>query len=82
MRARSTVRLRNGPSRAGALAAIPAEMRQILIMKECQGLTFREIAKILDIPVSTVKTRMYTGLRELRKRLEHVGPALSLPPSE
>jgi RNA polymerase sigma-70 factor (ECF subfamily) len=59
-----------------ALAAIPAEMRQVIVMKEYEGLKFHEIAEILDIPLSTVKTRMYTGLRELRKRLEHLRPAL------
>lgn len=59
-----------------ALRAIPAEMRQVIVMKEYQELKFHEIAEILDIPVSTVKTRMYTGLRELRKRLEHLRPAL------
>jgi len=59
-----------------ALGAIPAEMRQVIIMKEYQDLKFHEIAAILDIPLSTVKTRMYTGLKELRKRLEHVRPAL------
>ena len=58
-----------------ALAAIPAEMRQVIVMKEYQDLKVHEIAEILDIPVSTVKTRMYTGLRELRKRLEHLRPA-------
>ena len=59
-----------------ALGAIPAEMRQVIVMKEYQELKFHEIAEILDIPVSTVKTRMYTGLKELRKRLEHLRPAL------
>jgi RNA polymerase sigma-70 factor, ECF subfamily len=59
-----------------ALAAIPAEMRQVIVMKEYEDLKFHEIAEILNIPLSTVKTRMYTGLRELRKRLEHLRPAL------
>jgi RNA polymerase sigma-70 factor (ECF subfamily) len=59
-----------------ALQAIPAEMRQVIIMKEYEGLKFSEIAEILGIPVSTVKTRMYTGLAELRKRLEHLRGAV------
>lgn len=59
-----------------ALRAIPAEMRQVIVMKEYEGLKFHEIAEILDVPLSTVKTRMYTGLRELRKRLEHLRPVL------
>src|SRR5215831_450952 len=55
-----------------ALQGLPSEMRQVIIMKEYEGLKFSEIADILGIPISTVKTRMYTGLTELRKRLEHV----------
>jgi RNA polymerase sigma-70 factor (ECF subfamily) len=45
-------------------------------MKEYDGLKFSEIAEILGIPLSTVKTRMYTGLSELRKRLEHLREAI------
>jgi RNA polymerase sigma-70 factor (ECF subfamily) len=59
-----------------ALQGLPAEMRQVIIMKEYDGLKFSEIAEILGIPLSTVKTRMYTGLSELRKRLEHLREAI------
>lgn len=59
-----------------ALQGLPAEMRQVIIMKEYEGLKFSEIADILGIPLSTVKTRMYTGLAELRKRLEHLRQAV------
>lgn len=60
----------------GALQGLPAEMRQVIIMKEYEGLKFSEIADILGIPISTVKTRMYTGLSELRKRLDHLRDAI------
>lgn len=56
-----------------ALAALPAEMRQVIVMKEYEGLKFHEIAEVLGIPVSTVKTRLYTGLTLLRRRLEGMG---------
>jgi RNA polymerase sigma-70 factor (ECF subfamily) len=59
-----------------ALQGLPAEMRQVIVMKEYEGLKFAEIADILGLPVSTVKTRMYTGLSELRKRLEHLRDAM------
>ncbi len=59
-----------------ALQGLPADMRQVIIMKEYEGLKFVEIAEILGIPLSTVKTRMYTGLTELRKRLEHLREAI------
>ncbi len=56
-----------------ALAALPAEMRQVIVMKEYEGLKLHEIADVLGIPVSTVKTRLYTGLNLLRRRLEGLG---------
>jgi RNA polymerase sigma-70 factor (ECF subfamily) len=59
-----------------ALSGLPAEMRQVIVMKEYEGLKFSEIAEILGIPISTVKTRMYTGLSELRKRLGHLRNAI------
>lgn len=59
-----------------ALQGLPSDMRQVIIMKEYEGLKFSEIAEVLGIPISTVKTRMYTGLSELRKRLEHLREAV------
>jgi RNA polymerase sigma-70 factor, ECF subfamily len=53
-----------------ALQALPTEMRQVIIMKEYEELTFAEIAEILQIPVSTVKSRLYTGLQQMGARLE------------
>ncbi|HEY8461067.1 MAG TPA: sigma-70 family RNA polymerase sigma factor [Blastocatellia bacterium] len=53
-----------------ALHALPAEMRQAIIMKEYEGLTFAEIAEILQVPVSTVKSRVYAGLQQMAARLE------------
>lgn len=59
-----------------ALQGLPSDMRQVIIMKEYEGLKFSEIAEVLGIPLSTVKTRMYTGLTELRKRLGHLREAV------
>jgi RNA polymerase sigma-70 factor (ECF subfamily) len=59
-----------------ALQGLPPDMRQVIVMKEYEGLKFSEIAEILGIPISTVKTRMYTGLGELRKRLAHLQSAV------
>ncbi len=52
-----------------ALKRIPAEQREVLVMKEYQGMKFREIAEILGCPESTVKSRMYYGLKGLRDQL-------------
>jgi RNA polymerase sigma-70 factor, ECF subfamily len=56
-----------------AVEALSEEQREVVILKEYQGLTFLEIAQSLDVPVSTVKTRLYRGLGQLRLRLEREG---------
>jgi RNA polymerase sigma-70 factor, ECF subfamily len=60
LRAWQRMRVRN------ALETIPSEQREVVVMKEFQGLKFREIAEILGCPESTVKSRMYYGLANLR----------------
>jgi RNA polymerase sigma-70 factor, ECF subfamily len=58
---------------AAAIAVLPEEQREAIILKEYEGRTFPEIAAILDVPVSTVKTRLYRGLEQLRRKLEKQG---------
>lgn len=53
-----------------ALQAIPEEQRVVIIMKEYHGLKFSEIAQILQVPVNTVKSRMYYGISALGKVLK------------
>jgi len=55
---------------AKAMAELPEEQRTAILLKEYHGLTFQEIASMLDCPLSTVKTRLYQGLSVLRRRLE------------
>jgi len=45
----------------------------VVVLKEYQGLTFLEIAETLDVPLSTVKTRLYRGLGQLRQQLVRQG---------
>ncbi len=53
-----------------AVAALPLDLKQVIIMKEFQDLTFQEIAETLDLPLSTVKSRLYTALKQLEMKLE------------
>jgi RNA polymerase sigma-70 factor, ECF subfamily len=41
-------------------------------MKEFEEMTFQEISDTLEIPLSTVKSRLYTALKQLRMRLERL----------
>lgn len=52
------------------LMELSDEQREVVIMKEYEGLKFREIAEALNISENTVKSRMYYGLDALKKILE------------
>jgi RNA polymerase sigma-70 factor (ECF subfamily) len=62
-----------GRAVAKAMAGLSGDQRTVVVLKEYQGLTFQEIADLLDCPLSTVKTRMYQGLSVLRRQLEEAG---------
>jgi RNA polymerase sigma-70 factor, ECF subfamily len=64
---------------AAAMSALPEEQREVIALKEYQGLTFQEIADTLEVPVSTVKTRLYRGLVQMRERLERQGVRRAAP---
>ena len=51
----------------GCLMELSAEQREVVIMKEYEGLKFREIAEVLNVSENTVKSRMYYGLDALKK---------------
>lgn len=52
-----------------AVLALPADLRQVVVMKEFEEMTFQEIADAMEIPLSTVKSRLYTALKQLRLKL-------------
>ena len=56
-----------------ALKELPEEQRIVIILKEYSQMKFTEIAEVLDTPESTVKSRMYKGLINLKKNLKRRG---------
>src|SRR5688572_20649691 len=55
-----------------AVGSLPVDLRQVVVMKEFEDMTFQEISDTLEIPLSTVKSRLYTALKQLRSKLERV----------
>ncbi|MCC5921545.1 MAG: sigma-70 family RNA polymerase sigma factor [Cyclobacteriaceae bacterium] len=55
------------------MAQLKPEQREVLIMKEYEGLKFREIADTLNISESTAKTRLYAALGRIKQLLEIEG---------
>ncbi len=58
------------------LGGLSEDQRVVIVLKEYQELTFVEIAEVLGIPESTVKARLYRGLRAMREQLEREGRSL------
>jgi RNA polymerase sigma-70 factor (ECF subfamily) len=53
-----------------AIASLPEAARSVLVLREYGGLSYQEIAGVLDIPVGTVMSRLNYARSHLRERLE------------
>jgi RNA polymerase sigma-70 factor (ECF subfamily) len=53
-----------------ALRKVPEEFRQPLVLKELDGFSYEQIAEILDIPLGTVRSRIFRGRQELLSHLQ------------
>jgi RNA polymerase sigma-70 factor (ECF subfamily) len=60
-----------------AVISLPTDLRQAIVMKEFEEMTFQEISDTLELPLSTVKSRLYTALRQLRMKLERLPMEIS-----
>jgi RNA polymerase sigma-70 factor (ECF subfamily) len=70
-RAAFNARLR--PMLEKAITALPQEQREVFLMREYQGIGFKEIAEVTGVNENTVKSRMRYALEGLRKRLNELG---------
>jgi uncharacterized protein len=57
----------------GAVGALPAPLRRGLVLHSLDGLSYAEIAAALEVPVSTVKGRLFQSRRRLRGALDPEG---------
>jgi RNA polymerase sigma-70 factor (ECF subfamily) len=56
-----------------ALETLPAEFREALVLRELEGLSYKEIAEIADVPVGTVMSRLARARRLLQNYLARKG---------
>jgi len=57
----------------GELERLPPEFREVLVLRELEELSYREIAAILNIPIGTVMSRLARGRKLMRKALTQDG---------
>jgi len=58
-----------------AVGRLPEEQRVALLLRYLEDMSYEQIAAYLDVPVSTVRGRLYKGKRALRKMLRGLGVA-------
>lgn len=59
---------------ARALAELPPEQRVAVVLCDIEGLSYEEIATIMDVKVSAVRSRIHRGRERLRRSLAHRRP--------
>ena len=53
-----------------AIAGLDEDLREIIVLRDIQGLSYEELAEALELPDGTVKSRLYRARRELMERLK------------
>ncbi|WP_425271778.1 RNA polymerase sigma factor SigW [Paenibacillus protaetiae] len=54
-----------------AIESLPPKYKTIMMLRYIQDMSLQEIGEVLDMPVTTIKTRVHRGREFLRKKLEH-----------
>lgn len=56
-----------------ALSAIPNHYREVVVLREIEGLSYKQIASVIDAPIGTVMSRLARARTELRRILSRPG---------
>lgn len=56
----------------GALAQLPPAFREVIVLRELEGLTYQEIASVTGVPIGTVMSRLARARDQLRERVKAV----------
>lgn len=57
-----------------ALEGLSEEHREVIVLREFQGLSYEEIAEVLDVPRGTVESRLHRARRKLQEKLSDYMP--------
>ena len=57
-----------------AVATLPMQQRQVISLVDLEGFSYCDVARILDIPIGTVMSRLHSARQNLLSRLKRVFP--------
>ena len=61
-----------------AIASLPENYRQVILLRDVEGMAYQEIAEIVDCPVGTVKSRVNRARLKLQQKLKNEGRDVGL----
>ena len=56
-----------------ALALLPDEAREVVVLRFAEGLSYQEIAEVMDLPIGTVKTHIHRARQRLKRHFSALG---------
>ena len=56
----------------GALFSLPTKDREIIILKEFQGVSYKEISELMEIPIGSVMSKLYYARKKMAEKLRGV----------
>jgi RNA polymerase sigma-70 factor (ECF subfamily) len=59
-----------GDEVTNAVNALPVDFRSVILLCDIEGFTYEEIAKIIDIPIGTVRSRLHRARNMLKEKLK------------
>jgi RNA polymerase sigma factor (sigma-70 family) len=65
-----------GDEVANALNSLPVDFRTVIILCDIEGFTYEEMAKILDIPIGTVRSRLHRARNLLKEKLKNYASSM------
>jgi RNA polymerase sigma factor (sigma-70 family) len=71
-----------GDEVANALNSLPVDFRTVIILCDIEGFTYEEMAKILDIPIGTVRSRLHRARNLLKEKLKTYASSMGYKTTE
>lgn len=65
-----------GDEISNAINNLSVEFRTIILLCDIEGFTYEEISKIIDIPIGTVRSRLFRARQELKKNLKEYASSM------
>jgi RNA polymerase sigma-70 factor (ECF subfamily) len=56
-----------------ALEELPPQLQEVIVLRELEGLSYQQIATVVEVPIGTVMSRISRGRQQLQRRLAACG---------